>query len=91
MRLRTRQGSNTGRIESLSDNIFAVAMTILVLSIRIPQPHEVPRPDELWPAIVGLAHHLRAFAVSFLIVGSIWTFTIRSSSGCSELIVLSCG
>ena len=47
-------------------------MTILILNVRIPLPYEVPKPEDLLPVIVTLSHHLRTFAVSFLIVGSTW-------------------
>lgn len=62
----------TTRLESLSDNIFAVAMTILILNVRIPTPTEVGSASNLWPHVAALWHHLRTFAISFLIVGSFW-------------------
>lgn len=47
-------------------------MTILILNVRIPLPNEVPGTEHLWPHVAALWHHFRAFAVSFLIVGSAW-------------------
>lgn len=60
---------STARIEALSDNIFAVAMTLLVLDIKVPA-HGTD--SDLWPSIAPLWHHMRTFAVSFFIVGLYW-------------------
>jgi uncharacterized membrane protein len=64
-----RDRESTSRIEALSDNIFAVAMTLLVLDIKVPM-HGNGR--DLWPFIAPLWHHVRTFAVSFFIVGLYW-------------------
>ncbi len=60
---------STSRIEALSDNIFAVAMTLLVLDIKVPM-HGTGM--NLWPFVAPLWHHVRTFAVSFFIVGLYW-------------------
>ena len=40
------------RIEALSDGVFAIAMTLLVLGIKVPElPREVA-PAELWHATI---------------------------------------
>ena len=62
----------TKRIEALSDNIFAVAMTLLVVNIKVPQFHGVKNAEHVWPLIVPLWHHLRAFSLSFIIIGLYW-------------------
>ncbi len=68
-RFTPRDAESTSRIESLSDNIFAVAMTLLVLDIKVPL-HSTG--TNLWPFIAPLWHHVRTFAVSFFIVGLYW-------------------
>lgn len=64
----------TGRLEALSDGVFAIAMTLLVLGIRIPGPGEVAQGDLFRAAF--LAHHawlsLVAYAVSFLAILAMW-------------------
>src|SRR5437667_1279560 len=63
-------GSSLGRLAALSDGVFAVAMTLLVLDLRVPQAgservlrhalqHEV-------------APHLLPYAMSFLTLGIFW-------------------
>jgi len=60
---------STNRLESFSDGVFAVAITLLVLGIDVPhvQPHH-PLGHELianWPQYA-------AYVVSFLTIGIIW-------------------
>jgi TMEM175 potassium channel family protein len=55
------------RLEAFSDGVFAVAITLLVLEIDIPEAggdlaHQV---GELWPSFA-------AYAVSFFTIGIIW-------------------
>lgn len=65
----TSQG--TGRIEAFSDGVIAIAITLLVLEIKVPQVPEglhSSLTDELlklWPSY-------GSFLTSFLIIGIIW-------------------
>jgi uncharacterized membrane protein len=57
----------TGRVEAFSDGVFAIAITLLIIEIRPPQPsdhlgHELLL---LWPSYLG-------YTVSFLIIGVVW-------------------
>ena len=58
----------TTRLETFADGIFAIAATLLVLNVEVPElgdkslAHELAK---LWPAYVG-------YAVSFLTIGIIW-------------------
>jgi uncharacterized membrane protein len=62
-----------GRVLALSDGIFAIAMTLLVLSIPIPQLGGDPSDAQVRDAIGGLVPSLRTFALSFLLVAMYWT------------------
>jgi uncharacterized membrane protein len=60
----------TGRIEAFSDGVFSIAITLLVLEIKIPQP--TPGGASLastlwlqWPAFAG-------YALSFVTIGIMW-------------------
>ena len=56
------------RLETFADGVFAIAATLLILNVEVPElgehslAHELVR---LWPAYVG-------YAVSFLTIGIIW-------------------
>jgi len=66
------RSDRTDRIEALSDNIFAVAMTLLIVNIKVPQDHGIGSSAHVWLLVIPLWHHLRAFALSFLIIGLYW-------------------
>ena len=57
----------TARVEAFSDAVFAVAITLLVLGIRIPSTHGslIGALADQWPAFA-------AFAISFLVIGIVW-------------------
>jgi uncharacterized membrane protein len=57
------------RTEALSDAVFAIAMTLLVLDLRTPEFHEGQLFDGLlsqWPAYLS-------FLASFLFIAVVWT------------------
>jgi TMEM175 potassium channel family protein len=58
---------DTSRLETFSDGVFAIAITLLVLGIEVPPPGTALGPEllRLWPSYV-------AYAVSFLVIGAIW-------------------
>jgi uncharacterized membrane protein len=58
---------SSGRLESFSDAVFAIAITLLVLDIR--QPAE---SGPLWDALVRAWPSLLAYALSFLLIGVVW-------------------
>lgn len=54
------------RTELFSDAVFAIAITLLILEIRLPENGPLARSLlALWPSYV-------AYAISFLVVGAIW-------------------
>src|SRR5947208_9776517 len=58
-----------GRIEAFSDGVIAIAITLLVLDIRVPEPGAgaslAHRLAQQWPSYA-------AYVVSFLTIGIIW-------------------
>jgi uncharacterized membrane protein len=67
----TTDHSNTARLEAFSDGVFAIAITLLVFNLKVP---ELPKPTEVtlraalwqqWPAYAG-------FLSSFLTILIIW-------------------
>src|SRR5207302_7863611 len=47
-------GLAKSRIEALSDGVFSIAMTLLVLDIRVPTPSEVAAAGGLAPVLLAL-------------------------------------
>ena len=58
---------DTNRLEAFSDGIFAIAITLLVLEIKVPPPDTALGAEllQLWPSYL-------AYVVSFLVIGAIW-------------------
>jgi uncharacterized membrane protein len=46
-------GQSVERLAALSDGIFAVAMTVLVLDLRLPAADVVHSEHQLWRAILA--------------------------------------
>lgn len=59
------------RVEALGDGVFAIAMTLLVIEIHVPEV-AAPSTASLLAALGHLAPHIAAFAVSFLVLGTFW-------------------
>ncbi len=60
------------RIEALSDGIFAIAMTLLVLELHVPElPHDAPNVI-VAPALWKLLPKLATYGVSFISLGVFW-------------------
>src|ERR1700724_1079702 len=66
----------TGRVEAFSDGVFAVAITLLVLNIKIPgldlSPSNLPNDAQLWPMLLNEWPMLAAYATSFATIGVMW-------------------
>jgi uncharacterized membrane protein len=56
------------RLEAFSDGVFAIAITLLALDVRV----DGFRPGELAAAIGAIWPRLLAYGVTFLIVGQVW-------------------
>jgi uncharacterized membrane protein len=64
----SRDSSEFSRVANLSDAIFAIAMTLLVLTLERP---EVPA-GELGSALADQLPQLIAFVLSFALVANVW-------------------
>ena len=66
------QGRNLDRLAALSDGIFAVAMTLLVLDLHIPAAAQVHSERDLLWALGELGPQWIAYVMSFLTLGIFW-------------------
>jgi uncharacterized membrane protein len=66
------QGRNLERLAALSDGIFAVAMTLLVLDLHVPAAAQVHTEHELLAALAGMAPQWITYGMSFLTLGIFW-------------------
>jgi uncharacterized membrane protein len=65
-------GQSVERLAALSDGIFAVAMTLLVLDLHVPGRQAVHSGAELRRALVTLGPQLIAYLMSFITLGIFW-------------------
>lgn len=73
-------GQSIERLAALSDGVFAVAMTLLVLGLAVPpknttlngKPVEITSDSLLIQALAPVALHLIPYVMSFLTLGIFW-------------------
>jgi uncharacterized membrane protein len=61
-----------GRVEALSDGVFAIVVTLLVLEIKVPHVASHGSVSELLRALLDLAPKFASWVISFLTVCVIW-------------------
>src|SRR4029077_7276129 len=66
-------GRRLDRIAALSDGVFAIAMTLIVLEIRVPDAGPVRSEQDLWNAMLTLGPRLVTYLLSFLTLGIFWS------------------
>lgn len=57
------------RIVAFSDGVFAIAITLLVLTLNVP---EDLKRESVGEALWGLRHSFLAYAISFAVIGRYW-------------------
>ena len=67
------------RVDALTDGLFAVAMTILILDVRLPESLHAD-PGALVEALKDLWPKFLPYALSFYILGTNWIANIRLRS-----------
>ncbi len=62
----------TQRLEAFSDGVFAVAITLLALDVRLPVLPASATDEELYRAVLALAPKLVTYFLTFVLVGMFW-------------------
>jgi uncharacterized membrane protein len=60
------------RLEAFCDGVFAIALTLLIIDIKIPASEGIGTTRELWLAVRHLGPSIIAFVVSFAIIFITW-------------------
>lgn len=68
----TIAGQSLERLAALSDGVFAIAMTLLVLDLRVPVSTGIHSESELWVALLPLTPRLMVYGLSFMTLGIFW-------------------
>ena len=65
-------GKSLERLAALSDGIFAVAMTLLVLDLHVPASEVIHSQGELWHTLAEATPQLISYLLSFMTLGIFW-------------------
>ena len=65
-------GTDLERTAYFSDAVFAIAITLLVLDIRLPEVSEEQLRTELPSLVIGLGPKFLSFVITFLVIGFYW-------------------
>ena len=70
--LRAIEPTGTTRVEALSDGIFAVAMTLLILDVKLPPMSQPISAAQYSALVLGLWPKLVIFVCSFVVLSQVW-------------------
>jgi uncharacterized membrane protein len=65
-------GQSLERLAALSDGIFAVAMTLLVLDLHVPASEVIHSQGQLWHTLAEAVPQLISYVMSFMTLGIFW-------------------
>jgi len=63
---------SNSRLEAFSDGVFAIAMTLLIIDIKIPSSDKIQTANDLWAALLHIAPSIATFILSFTIILITW-------------------
>ncbi len=66
-------GRKTGRTEALSDGVFSIAMTLLVLDLKVPVTEAIHSEMDLLHQLGALGPRFLTYFASFMTLGIFWT------------------
>jgi uncharacterized membrane protein len=65
-------GTSLDRLAAISDGIFAVGMTLLILGLSVPAVTEGRTEGDLWQALLRLGPNVLVYTISFMTLGIFW-------------------
>jgi len=60
------------RLESFSDGVIAIVITLMIFQIKIPAINENATASDVWNSLFTLLPSLVAYVLSFVMVGVLW-------------------
>jgi uncharacterized membrane protein len=68
-----QDAKETGRVEAFSDGVFGIAITLLVLDLKVPRTADMAAGDTLASALIRQWPTYLSYVLSFLTVLIMWT------------------
>ncbi len=65
-------GRSIERLSALSDGLFAIAMTLLMLELHVPEPEAIHTEAQLGQALIAFLPRVAVCVMSFLTLGIFW-------------------
>lgn len=62
----------TSRLEAFCDGVFAIALTLLIIDIKIPSTEKINTTADFWLALKHIVPSISAFVLSFIIILICW-------------------
>ena len=66
------ESNQNARLETFCDGVFAIALTLLIIDVKIPSTEKIDNTDEFWQALRHIAPTILAFLLSFIIILITW-------------------
>jgi uncharacterized membrane protein len=66
------ESQSNARLEAFCDGVFAIAITLLVIELRVESPDEIASTKEFWLALQHLLPSVFAFLLSFVVILITW-------------------
>ena len=66
------EANPNSRLEAFCDGVFAIALTLLIIDIKIPSTVEINSTTEFWLALKHITPSILAFVLSFIIILVTW-------------------
>ncbi|MES1219383.1 MAG: TMEM175 family protein [Bacteroidota bacterium] len=60
------------RLETFCDGVFAIALTLLIIDIKIPSTVEISSTNDFWNALRHTLPSISAFVLSFIVILITW-------------------
>jgi len=67
-----------GRLDALTDGVFAFAMTLLVVNLELPQDFHPASAAQLTSALLGLSDTFISYIITFLVLATFWLARART-------------
>ena len=74
---RVAEDQVNARLMTLTDGVLSIAMTLLVLDIRLPMPAKDLDNALLWQALAGIWPQVLGYGLSFLVIAALWLSHVR--------------
>jgi len=65
--------TSTTRVETFSDSVMAIMITIMILELKLPDFDESHEMDDIRNHLKELIQHFAAYVFSFVMIGILWT------------------